>query len=150
MALSPSLFSTSNYHFRYNKPLQSSVRAVTNGTLWALKREDFRGILMSEFSNIPSLKLLRSVQLFTRLTVLQLSQLADSLVEVSFADGQVIVDKVYCLKIVFLMKWKLLLIVCTISGRYNHKRVNSPPLHLQCTRPKENISACSSANLWDP
>lgn len=77
----------------YNKPLQCSVHAVTNGTLWALKREDFRGILMSEFSNIPSLKLLRSVQLFTRLTVLQLSQLADSLVEVSFADGQVIVDK---------------------------------------------------------
>lgn len=77
----------------YNKPLQSSVRAVTSGTLWALKREDFRGILMSEFSNILSLKLLRSVELFTRLTMLQLSQLADSLVEVSFTDGQVIVDK---------------------------------------------------------
>uniref|UniRef100_J3LBS7 protein-serine/threonine phosphatase n=1 Tax=Oryza brachyantha TaxID=4533 RepID=J3LBS7_ORYBR len=77
----------------YNKPLQASVRAVTTGTLWALKREDFRGILMSEFSNIPSLKLLRSVELFTRLTILQLSQLADSLVEVTFADGQMIVDK---------------------------------------------------------
>ncbi|RLM79786.1 protein phosphatase 2C and cyclic nucleotide-binding/kinase domain-containing protein [Panicum miliaceum] len=77
----------------HNKPLQASVRAVTSGTLWALKREDFRGILMSEFSNIPSLKLLRSVELFTRLTVLQLSQLAESLVEVSFADGQTIVDK---------------------------------------------------------
>ncbi|TVU32563.1 hypothetical protein EJB05_24296, partial [Eragrostis curvula] len=44
----------------HNKPLQASVRAVTSGTLWALKREDFRGILMSEFSNIPSMKLLRS------------------------------------------------------------------------------------------
>uniref|UniRef100_A0A0D9YQG5 protein-serine/threonine phosphatase n=1 Tax=Oryza glumipatula TaxID=40148 RepID=A0A0D9YQG5_9ORYZ len=77
----------------YNKPLQASVRAVTTGTLWALKREDFRGILMSEFSNIPSLKLLRSVELFTRLTTLQLSQLADSLVEVTFGDGQMIVDK---------------------------------------------------------
>ncbi|KAM0869882.1 hypothetical protein ACQ4PT_040389 [Festuca glaucescens] len=87
----------------YNKPLQSSVRAVTSGTLWALKREDFRGILMSEFSNIPSLKLLRSVELFTRLTVLQLSQLADSLAEVSFADRQVIVDKddnISCLYII--------------------------------------------------
>ena len=62
---------------RHNKPLQASVRAVTSGTLWALKREDFRGILMSEFSNIPSLKLLRSVELFTRFTVLQLSQLAE-------------------------------------------------------------------------
>uniref|UniRef100_A0A0D3F3N6 protein-serine/threonine phosphatase n=1 Tax=Oryza barthii TaxID=65489 RepID=A0A0D3F3N6_9ORYZ len=77
----------------YNKPLQASVRAVTTGTLWALKREDFRGILMSEFSNIPSLKLLRSVELFTRLTILQLSQLADSLVEVTFGDGQMLVDK---------------------------------------------------------
>ncbi|KAG2650212.1 hypothetical protein PVAP13_1NG172300 [Panicum virgatum] len=77
----------------HNKPLQASVRAVTSGTLWALKREDFRGILMSEFSSIPSLKLLRSVELFTRFTVLQLTQLAESLVEVSFADGQTIVDK---------------------------------------------------------
>ncbi|XP_062218850.1 protein phosphatase 2C and cyclic nucleotide-binding/kinase domain-containing protein isoform X2 [Phragmites australis] len=77
----------------HNKPLQASVRAVTSGTLWALKREDFRAILMSEFSNIPSLKLLRSVELFTRFTVLQLSQLAESLVELSFADGQIIVDK---------------------------------------------------------
>uniref|UniRef100_A0A0D9VEU9 protein-serine/threonine phosphatase n=1 Tax=Leersia perrieri TaxID=77586 RepID=A0A0D9VEU9_9ORYZ len=78
---------------RYNKPLQASVRAVATGTLWALKREDFRGILMSEFSNIPSLKLLRSVDLFARLPMLQLSQLANSLVEVTFADGQMIVDK---------------------------------------------------------
>lgn len=49
---------------------------------------------MSEFSNIPSLKLLRSVELFARFTVLQLSQLAEALVEVSFADGQTIVEKV--------------------------------------------------------
>ncbi|KAK3152746.1 hypothetical protein QOZ80_2BG0163000 [Eleusine coracana subsp. coracana] len=77
----------------HNKPLQASVRAVTGGTLWALKREDFRGILMSEFSNILSMKLLRSVNLFTRFTMLQLNQLAESLVEISFADGQTIVDE---------------------------------------------------------
>ncbi|KAL1532903.1 cGMP-dependent protein kinase [Salvia divinorum] len=77
----------------YNKPLQASVQAVTNGTLWALKREDFRGILMSEFSNLSSLKLLRSVDLLSRLTILQLSNIADSLLEVSFCDGQKIVDK---------------------------------------------------------
>ncbi|KAK9102372.1 hypothetical protein Sjap_019626 [Stephania japonica] len=77
----------------YNKPLQASVRAVTNGTLWALKREDFRGILMSEFSNLSSLKLLRSVELLSRLTILQLSQIADSLSEVSFSDGKTIIKK---------------------------------------------------------
>ncbi|GAV86370.1 LOW QUALITY PROTEIN: cNMP_binding domain-containing protein/Pkinase domain-containing protein/PP2C domain-containing protein, partial [Cephalotus follicularis] len=77
----------------YNKPLQASVRAVTSGTLWALRREDFRGILMSEFSNLSSLKLLRSVDLLSRLTILQLSHIADSLSEVSFSDGQTIADK---------------------------------------------------------
>ncbi|KAG9449193.1 hypothetical protein H6P81_009158 [Aristolochia fimbriata] len=76
----------------YNKPLQSSVRAVTSGTLWALKREDFRGILMSEFSNLPSLKLLRSVEILSRLTILQLSHVADSLLELSFSDGQTLID----------------------------------------------------------
>uniref|UniRef100_A0A5B7CCN5 protein-serine/threonine phosphatase n=1 Tax=Davidia involucrata TaxID=16924 RepID=A0A5B7CCN5_DAVIN len=75
----------------YNKPLQASVRAVTSGTLWALKREDFRGILMSEFSNLSSLKLLRSVDLLSRLTILQLSHIADSLSEVSFSNGHTIV-----------------------------------------------------------
>ncbi|KAK9269484.1 hypothetical protein L1049_001259 [Liquidambar formosana] len=77
----------------YNKPLQASVRAVTSGTLWSLKREDFRGILMSEFSNLSSLKLLRSVDLLSRLTILQLSHIAESLSEVSFSDGQTIVDR---------------------------------------------------------
>ncbi|XP_047313471.1 protein phosphatase 2C and cyclic nucleotide-binding/kinase domain-containing protein-like isoform X2 [Impatiens glandulifera] len=77
----------------YNKPLQASVRAVTDGTLWALKREDFRGILVSEFANLSSLKLLRSVDLLSRLTILQLSQIADSLSEISFSNGQIIVDK---------------------------------------------------------
>lgn len=82
-------------NLRYNKPLQASVQAVSDGTLWSLKREDFRGILMSEFSNLSSLKLLRSVDLLSRLTILQLSNIADSLIEVSFCDGQKIVAEVY-------------------------------------------------------
>lgn len=67
---------------------------MTSGTLWALKREDFRGILTSEFSNLSSLKLLRSVDLLSRLTILQLSHIADSLSEFSFSDGQTIVNMV--------------------------------------------------------
>ncbi|XP_042496355.1 protein phosphatase 2C and cyclic nucleotide-binding/kinase domain-containing protein isoform X2 [Macadamia integrifolia] len=88
----------------YNKPLQASVRAVTNGTLWALKREDFRWILMSEFSNLSSLRLLRSVELLSRLTILQLSHIADSLSEVSFSDGQSIVDKNQCLSALYIIQ----------------------------------------------
>lgn len=52
---------------------------------------------MSEFSNLSSLKLLRSVDLLSRLTILQLSNIADSLLEVSFTDGKNIVDKVHFL-----------------------------------------------------
>lgn len=50
---------------------------------------------MSEFSNLSSLKLLRSVDLLSRLTILQLSNIADALLEVSFCDGQKIVDEVH-------------------------------------------------------
>lgn len=49
---------------------------------------------MSEFSNLSSLKLLRSVDLLSKLTILQLSHIADSLSEVFFSDGQIIIDKV--------------------------------------------------------
>ncbi|GKV06667.1 hypothetical protein SLEP1_g18527 [Rubroshorea leprosula] len=88
----------------YNKPLQASVRAVTCGTLWALKREDFRGILMSECSNLSSLKLLRSVDLLSRLTILQLSHIADYLSEVSFSDGQTIVDRNQDISVLYIIQ----------------------------------------------
>lgn len=87
-----------------NKPLQASVRCVTSGTLWTLKREDFRGILMSEFSNLSSLKLLRSVDLLSRLTILQLSQIANSLSEVSFSDGQPIVEQHECVSALYIIQ----------------------------------------------
>jgi hypothetical protein len=38
--------------------------------------------------------LLRSVDLLSQLTILQLSHIADTLSEVSFSDGQTIVDMV--------------------------------------------------------
>ncbi|XP_078431849.1 protein phosphatase 2C and cyclic nucleotide-binding/kinase domain-containing protein [Wolffia australiana] len=77
----------------YNKPLQASVRAVTSGTLWSLKREDFRGILMSKFSNLPLLKILRSIELFSKLTILQLKNISDVVEQTSFSDGQQIVER---------------------------------------------------------
>ncbi|KAB1224454.1 Protein phosphatase 2C and cyclic nucleotide-binding/kinase domain-containing protein [Morella rubra] len=52
---------------------------------------------MSEFSNLAALKLLRSVDLLSRLTILQLSHIADSLSENSFSDGQTIVDRGECI-----------------------------------------------------
>ncbi|XP_061357967.1 protein phosphatase 2C and cyclic nucleotide-binding/kinase domain-containing protein isoform X1 [Gastrolobium bilobum] len=91
----------------YNKPLQASVRAVTKGTLWALKREDFRGILMSEFSNLSSLKMLRSIDLLSKLSILQLSQISDSLSEVSFSSGQTIIDENEVLALYIIQKGRV-------------------------------------------
>ncbi|CAA6666012.1 unnamed protein product [Spirodela intermedia] len=68
----------------YNKPLQASVRAVTSGTLWALKREDFR-----EFSR-PSFPTY----------LLQLKNISDILEEVSFSDGHPISQYLSALHII--------------------------------------------------
>lgn len=53
---------------------------------------------MSEFSNLSSLKLLRSVDLLSRLTILQLSHIADMITEVPFSDGQTIANEVAIFK----------------------------------------------------
>ncbi|KAK1265063.1 Protein phosphatase 2C and cyclic nucleotide-binding/kinase domain-containing protein [Acorus gramineus] len=88
----------------YNKPLQASVCAVTDGTLWSLKREDFRGSLMMEFTNLATLKLLRSVELLSRLTILQLSRIAETLMEISFSDGQTIIEKDECVTALYIVQ----------------------------------------------
>ena len=56
---------------------------------------------MSEFTNLPSLKLLRSVDLLSRLTILQLSHVAESLSVASFSDGETIVTNVKLLLLFF-------------------------------------------------
>lgn len=72
------------------------------------QEEDFRGILMSEFSNLSSLKLLRSVDLLLRLTILQLSHIADSPSKVSYISGQTIVEKVF-MDLIYLLLTSFLL-----------------------------------------
>eukprot|EP01018_Ginkgo_biloba_P033871 Gb_14360 [translate_table: standard] len=88
----------------YNKPRQASVRAVTDGSLWALKREDFRGILLVEFTNSATLKILRSIEVLAKLTLLQLNRLAGALSEVSFMDGEKIVDKYESLSALYIVQ----------------------------------------------
>ncbi|XP_024528984.1 protein phosphatase 2C and cyclic nucleotide-binding/kinase domain-containing protein isoform X1 [Selaginella moellendorffii] len=76
----------------YNKPRQASIRAVTEGTLWMLGREAFRGLL-SMNTRRSALKHLRAVEVLATLNIAQLVRLADSLSEVSFRDGAVIAQK---------------------------------------------------------
>ncbi|KAJ7549507.1 hypothetical protein O6H91_07G056700 [Diphasiastrum complanatum] len=77
----------------YNKPRQASIRAVTDGTLWTLDREAFRGLLLMKYTHRSALKYLRTVEMFSRLSLGQLVHLADCLTELQYQDGDIIVKK---------------------------------------------------------
>lgn len=81
-------------NFRYNKPRQASVRAVTDGSLWALSREAFRSVLLAKFTHQSALKLMRTLDVLSKFSLQQLHRLADSMVEFKFRDGDVIIEKV--------------------------------------------------------
>ena len=49
---------------------------------------------MSKFSNLSLLKILRSIDLFSKLSISQLKNISDILEEISFSDGQQILTKV--------------------------------------------------------
>lgn len=70
------------------------MRAITNGTLWVLEREAFRGILLMKYMNRPSLKTLRSINIFSKLSLSHLHRLAEALTEVSFSAGDTVVHQV--------------------------------------------------------
>jgi CRP-like cAMP-binding protein len=78
----------------YTKPGQATVRAVTDGSLWTLERDAFRGVLLMRFSNRPSLKFLHSLEILSKLSLSQLHCLADAVTKVPFTDGETIVEKV--------------------------------------------------------
>lgn len=80
--------------FRYNKPREATVRAVTNGALWVLEREAFRHVLLMKYLNRPLFKILRSVEMFSKLSLSHLHSLTEALNEVSYAPGETIVEKV--------------------------------------------------------
>ena len=70
------------------------MRAATDGSLWVLEREAFRGVLLMKYMKRPSLRILRSVEIFSKLSLSHLQRLAEALTEVTFEEGQVIVERV--------------------------------------------------------
>jgi cGMP-dependent protein kinase 2 len=80
--------------FRYGKPGQVTVRAVTDGCLWVLEKGAFHGVLVMNQVHRPSLKKFRSVEIFSKLSLSHLHNLVDALTDVTFADGEIIVRKV--------------------------------------------------------
>ena len=83
-----------NFLSRYSKPRQSTVRTVKDGSLWSLKREVFRAVLSMKYSHESILKALRTVNVLSHLTLSQLHRLSESVMEVSYRKGNMIVNKV--------------------------------------------------------
>jgi len=74
----------------YSKPRAATVKAETNGVLWAMDRKSFRAILM-KLSAASLTKTLRSVEILKSLSVGQLQRLQDLLSEESFKANDVII-----------------------------------------------------------
>jgi len=76
----------------YSKPRAATVKAKTDGRLWALERNAFRTILMKTPAR-RLVQLLRKVEVLKPLSRLDLQRMADLMTEEKFADGQAIVKQ---------------------------------------------------------
>ena len=76
----------------YSKPRAATVTAAKDGVLWAMDRRSFRAILMKS-STTSLVRTLRSVDVLKSMTVGQLQRLQDVLTEVTFADGDFVIQQ---------------------------------------------------------
>eukprot|EP00308_Calcidiscus_leptoporus_P000358 CAMPEP_0119357956 /NCGR_PEP_ID=MMETSP1334-20130426/6257_1 /TAXON_ID=127549 /ORGANISM="Calcidiscus leptoporus, Strain RCC1130" /LENGTH=1049 /DNA_ID=CAMNT_0007372323 /DNA_START=84 /DNA_END=3233 /DNA_ORIENTATION=+ len=74
----------------YSKPRAATVKALSDGQLWAMDRQAFRHILMKS-SSTSLMKTLRSVDVLKSLSVGQLQRLSDVLTEVTYKSGEYVI-----------------------------------------------------------
>jgi len=76
----------------YSKPRAATVTATMEGALWAMARSSFRRVLIKSSASTLT-KALRSVDVLSSLSALQLQRLHDILTEVTYADGEAIISQ---------------------------------------------------------
>jgi len=76
----------------YSKPRAATVTAMQDGVLWAMDRRSFRSILMKS-SAVSLTRTLRSVEVLKSLSVGQLQRLQDLLTEVTYRDGEYVINQ---------------------------------------------------------
>ena len=76
----------------YSKPRAATVTAVKDGVLWAMDRRSFRSILMKS-SAVSLTRTLRSVEVLKSLSVGQLQRLQDLLTEVTYREGEYVIQQ---------------------------------------------------------
>lgn len=74
----------------YSKPRAATVKALSDGQLWAMDRSAFRHILIKS-SSTSLVKTLRSVEILKTLSVGQLQRLSDVLTEVTYKSGDYVI-----------------------------------------------------------
>ncbi|XP_040573302.1 cAMP-dependent protein kinase type II regulatory subunit isoform X2 [Lepeophtheirus salmonis] len=79
----------------YNMPRAATIKAVTDGLLWAMDRSTFRKIVLRNAFQKRQMyeKLLESVPLLSTLSPYERMNLADALVSRSFDSGEIIVKQ---------------------------------------------------------
>ena len=97
----------------YNSPRAATVRAATDGRLWALDRGTFRHILMATTSKKRQLyeQFLSRVPLLANLLPYERSKVADALVVQVFEDGEDIVTQVCTLTLQPLFRSRVVLVL---------------------------------------
>lgn len=82
----------------YNSPRAATVLCEENGVLWALERKAFRYAMkqMGEEKGVTAAGFLKTVPLLAPLTDSQRSAVAHLMDELSYKDGEYVVEKVGC------------------------------------------------------
>jgi len=77
----------------YSTPRAASIKAESNGQLWALHRNVFRKILMKRSGRKELMHCLRKIPLFKALTAPMIQLMADKMSEVTFSAGESIIKQ---------------------------------------------------------
>lgn len=93
-SISASIICYSNIHVcRYGKPRAASVIAQTDGELWALDRRVFKSIVLRpKYVRRNVFRVLKNVELFRCLDLVDMQRLVDLLSEISVPAGQIVVQ----------------------------------------------------------
>lgn len=77
----------------YSAPRAASIIAQTDGNLWALHRYAFRQVLAQQSGRQDLIRVLKSMEIFKNTKSIDITNLAASMVEVTFGRGEMIIEQ---------------------------------------------------------
>ena len=77
----------------YGKPRAATIKAETDGALWAINRIAFRACMMKRNSHTDLIQILKKVEILKPLTIPQMQRLCDLFAEETYESGDFIVKQ---------------------------------------------------------